>query len=275
MLGRNAGSFSRNSVNCARAQSAMLAPCPSQVNVAERHWPVKTSNALGGGNFQGTVILVHGAFHGSWCWEKVVPLLDQAYVQSLAVDLPLSSFFDDVECVQNAIEKCPGPVVLCGHSYGGGVITEAGNAPKVAKLIYISAMAVEEGFSTSHPLDEEFPPAAALEGVRLSPDGTAVYDPSFAPEIFFGDCDPIDVAAACQRLRPMVLECLVGQITTAAWRNRPSLYIACSEDRAIHPEVQLRLATHCSELIELDSSHSPFYSQPSVLAALLARFASS
>jgi pimeloyl-ACP methyl ester carboxylesterase len=256
----------------------MLAPCPSlsapSWRVAERHLLMKIPNSLDDSNFQGTVILVHGAFHGSWCWEKVTPLLDQALVQSLAVDLPLSSFFNDVKCVQDAIEKSPGPVVLCGHSYGGAVITEAGNATKVAKLIYISAMAVEEGFSTSHPLDEQFPPAAALEGVRPSPDGTAVYDPSFAPEIFFGDCDPADVAAACQRLRPMALECMIGQITTAAWRNRPSLYIACSEDRAIHPEIQRRLATHCSELIELDSSHSPFYSQPSVVAALLARFAS-
>ncbi len=215
------------------------------------------------------VILVHGAFHGSWCWERVVPLVRNAGVPVSTVDLPFTGFPDDVDAVRTAIASATGPVILCGHSYGGAVITEAGNSRTVDRLVYLCAFAVPEGHSTIDPSDETLPATAAADGMRILGDGTIGFDVDQARATFYGDCSDQDVANACSRLRPMAVESMAGQVTRAAWRDHPSLYAVCLADGAIHPDAQRALAAQCTEMVEWESSHSPFYSMPTVVADLL------
>jgi pimeloyl-ACP methyl ester carboxylesterase len=183
----------------------------------------------------GTVVLVHGAFHGRWCWDRVVSLLGAAGVRTVAVELPFTSFKDDVNCVRTAIAQVGTPVVLCGHSYGGAVITEAGNEQLVGQLAYLCAFAVAEGYSTARPADEPLPRTGLPVGLRVADDGVATFNVSLARDTFYGDCEPADVELACARLRPMAADGLTAPVTRAAWRNVPSLYAVCTNDMAIHP----------------------------------------
>src|SRR5687767_5236401 len=108
------------------------------------------------------VVLVHGAWHGPWCWDKVVALLDEEGVPSVAVELPFTSFADDVAATRGVIQAVDGPVVLCGHSYGGAVITEAGHHPAVEHLVYLTAFALEEGESPAATAPEANVPSTEL-----------------------------------------------------------------------------------------------------------------
>lgn len=220
-----------------------------------------------------TVVLVHGAFHGRWCWDRVASLLGAAGVRNVAVELPFTSFQDDVNCVRTAVAQVGTPVVLCGHSYGGAVITEAGNEQMVGQLVYLCAFAVAEGYSTAHPTDGPLPRTGLPVGLQVADDGVATFDVSLARDTFYGDCEPANVELACKRLRPMAADGLTAQVTRAAWRNVPSLYAVCANDMAIHPSAQRVLASNCSEVVEWPSSHSPFLSQPTVVADLLVTLA--
>ena len=121
--------------------------------------------------------MVHGAFHGKWCWDHVLPLLRHAGVTATALDLPFTSFQDDVACVGAAIKAAHGPVVLCGHSYGGAVITEAGSAHKVRQLVYLSAFAIAEGLlGTRLPLEEDLPRTSVADSMVFHEDGTVSFD---------------------------------------------------------------------------------------------------
>jgi pimeloyl-ACP methyl ester carboxylesterase len=215
------------------------------------------------------VILVHGAFHGSWCWDDVILLVRAAGIKATAIDLPFTTFLDDVESVRSAIDTATGPVVLCGHSYGGAVITEAGNFSKVQQLVYLCAFAVAEGRSTMDPAEEALPLTGGADGMQLLQDGTIAFDVTRARATFYGDCSDRDVADACSRLRPMAVESLAGRVTRAAWRDHPSLYAVCLDDGAVHPDAQRTMAAQCGETIEWASSHSPFLSMPTVVADLL------
>jgi pimeloyl-ACP methyl ester carboxylesterase len=224
---------------------------------------------------EGTVVLVHGAWHGAWCWDKVVAELEAAGVPVAAVDLPLTSLADDVAATRAAIEAAGGPVVLCGHSYGGSVITEAGDHPSVAHLVYLCAFALDEGeTTTSAATGEELPSTDLGAAFRFSEDGERVHlDPDGARTAFYLDCDPADADAALARLRPMAFACFTAPVSTAAWRDRPSTYAVCTEDLAVHPALQRVLAARCSETVEWPTSHSPFVSRPELVADLLARLA--
>jgi pimeloyl-ACP methyl ester carboxylesterase len=209
------------------------------------------------------------AGHAVAGWDRVTSLLGAAGVRTVAVELPFTSFKDDVNCVRTAIAQVGTPVVLCGHSYGGAVITEAGNEPMVGQLVYLCAFAVAEGYSTAHPADQPLPRTGLPVGLHVAEDGIATFDVSLARDTFYGDCEPADVELARTRLRPMAADGLTAPVTRAAWRNVPSLYAVCTNDMAIHPSGQRMLAAHCSEVVEWPSSHSPFLSQPTVVADLL------
>ena len=221
------------------------------------------------------VVLVHGAWHGAWCWDKVVAGLEAAGVPVDAIDLPLTSFADDVEATRGAVDAAGGPVVLCGHSYGGAVITEAGDHPSVAHLVYVCAFALDEGESTAAAATgEELPSTDLGDAFRFSEDGVMVHlDPEGARTAFYLDCDRAEADAAIARLRPMPFSCFTTPVGTAAWHDRPSTYAVCTDDKAVHPALQRVLAARCTTSVDWPTSHSPFVSRPELVVDLLAGLA--
>jgi pimeloyl-ACP methyl ester carboxylesterase len=209
-----------------------------------------------------SVLLVHGAWHGAWCWEAVQAALPDGAV---AIDLPSNhgggGFAADVDAVRAALDGMAAPVVLVGHSYGGAVITEAGTHPNVGHLVYLCAYALDAGESLAA---NAVPPAE----VSLAPqfeDGNLVVEREAARDAFYADCDvqPVD------RLVPHPLDAFMTAIESPAWRSTPSTYVVCTEDRAIHPDQQRFMAARCSDVVELSASHSPMLSMPARVAEVI------
>jgi pimeloyl-ACP methyl ester carboxylesterase len=207
------------------------------------------------------VLLIHGAWHGAWCWEAVQAALPEA----VAIDLPSNhgggGFAADVAAVRTALDGMDGPVVLCGHSYGGAVISAAGDHPNVGRLVYLCAFALDAGES----LAANPSPAGPVSLAPHMEDGNLVVDADGAREAFYGDCDeqPVD------RLVPHPLDAFTSAVESAAWRSKPSTYVVCTQDRAIHPDQQRFFAARCSSVVELDASHSPMLSMPDRVAEIL------
>jgi pimeloyl-ACP methyl ester carboxylesterase len=198
-----------------------------------------------------------------------VALLGAAQVSTVAVELPLTSLADDVAATRAALDEVAGPAVFCGHSYGGVVVTEAGIHPAARHLVYICAFAIAEGRSAAAAVDDELPGTGLEEALLFDDDGHVSMEREGARRAFYLDCAPEDADAALDRLRPTALSCLGGPTTVAAWRERPSTYAVCSEDRAVHPELQRLLARNCTTTVTWPTSHSPFLSRPELVADLL------
>jgi pimeloyl-ACP methyl ester carboxylesterase len=220
-----------------------------------------------------TVVLVHGAWHGAWCWEKVVPLLDDAGVRSVALDLPFTSLHDDVRATTDALDKLDGRVVLCGHSYGGAVITEAGHHSAVDHLVYLAAFACDEGESPSETaVDTPLPTTDLGKAFRIDA-GWVTLAPELVVDAFFHDCDRADTDGALARLRPIHMSCFRTPLGPPGWRSKPSTYAVCTEDRAVHPELQRLMAKRCTDAVEWPTAHSPFLNRPDLVAELLENLA--
>jgi pimeloyl-ACP methyl ester carboxylesterase len=234
-----------------------------------------------------TVVLVHGAWHGAWCWERVVALLDDAGVPSVALDLPghgdctkpLTDLAGDATALRQVLDTLDAAVV-CGHSYGGAVVTEgAAGHPSVRHLVYLASFPLEPGESatraapnTSSRADDASELADAL---RAHDDGTVTLDPHRAVSGLYADCAPDDAARAVARLGPQAMAELRGVATRAAWHDLPSTYVVCTQDRAVGPGLQRVLARRCTRTIEWPTSHSPFLSRPDLVADLLVELARS
>ncbi|SRR5581483_3341292 len=232
-----------------------------------------------------TVVLVHGAWHGAWCWERVVERLTAASVPTIAVDLPGHGADDgpfgdlhvDAARVRQALGAVAGPVVLVGHSYGGAVITEVGDHPAVSELVYLAALALDAGETCGSAAAGEAAIAAFDHSGRPDlgagfipgPGGTVTLEPTVATAALYNDCDPDTVAWALARLGPQPLVTLQQEPAAIAWRSRPSTYVVCSSDMAIHPDLQRHLAKRCTVQVEWGTGHSPFLSRPDLVADLL------
>lgn len=227
-----------------------------------------------------TVVLVHGAWHGAWCWAKVVDGLARREVPAVAVDLPghgdsaepLGDLLGDAAHLVSVLEGIPGPKVLCGHSYGGAVITQAAiGRTDVAHLVYLAAFCPDEG-ETVLGLAQSAEDRGRL-GEAMRPgaqEGTFELDPEAAVAALYGDCDPLEVAQALTRLCPQPLATFTQAVTGAPWRWIPSTYVVCTRDEAIAPSLQRRMAARCTTTVELASAHSPFLSVPDAVVDLLA-----
>jgi pimeloyl-ACP methyl ester carboxylesterase len=223
-----------------------------------------------------TIVLVHGAWHGAWCWERVVPLLEQRGLDVRTVELPsigldvdtTRDLSGDAAAVRQVLDDVGGPILLCGHSYGGLVITmAAAGRSDVARLVYLCAAMPDAGESGATVFER----AGISPGWIVVEDGRMLVDPAQAAAVFYGDCDPETQRAAVARLRPMSPAPHFEPVPVAAWRTIPSTYVVCTSDRAIPTESQrAAFAPQAAEVLELDSSHSPFLSQPQALAELLA-----
>ncbi len=222
-----------------------------------------------------TVVLVHGAWHGPWCWDRVTPLLEARGIPVVLVDRGVGSPrqvssdpWIDRERVQAAVNAVAGPVVLLGHSQGGIGITYGGIAPNVKRLVYLTAHApgidMPDGVVLRSP--------ALVAGGIDTPEGR-LFDPATVASVFYGDCSPEDVAWAVSRLDPQQLPVQGPLPEERAWQVIPSTYVVCTEDGALLAAGQRIYASHMTEVIEWPTSHSPFLSQPAMLADLLERLA--
>jgi pimeloyl-ACP methyl ester carboxylesterase len=215
-----------------------------------------------------TVVLVHGAYHGAWAWDGVVAALGERGVESEAVELPFTGFADDVAVARDAIVRAGPGAVVCGHSYGGSVISAAARGLDVAHLVYLCAFMVDEDEPTI-PL--WFSRPVALHTAMFEADGRFQVDASRAAECFYADADPAVVESMLPRLRS--IPGAAGDpfdATAPAWRDTPSTYVVCTRDQAIHPDVQRIMARHATHVVEWDSDHSPFVTRPGDVADLLA-----
>jgi pimeloyl-ACP methyl ester carboxylesterase len=224
-----------------------------------------------------TLLLVHGAWHGSWCWERVVPLLEQRGIAVATVDLPSvgharassisRALSGDAAAVVATIDALSGPVVLCGHSYGGMVISHAAaGLTRVVGLVYLCAFVPLPGESLVASSGNQHAP-----WIQLLDDGMSLPDPSRAAEVFYADCDAATQAWAVSRLRPQHAAAFNEPVPRPAWREIPSTYVVCAEDRALVPDLQRTVfAPRVSHVLELAAGHSPFLSQPQRLADTLA-----
>jgi pimeloyl-ACP methyl ester carboxylesterase len=175
---------------------------------------------------------------------------------------------DDAAAVRAVIDEVAGPVLLCGHSYGGMVISQAAHGqPRVSKLVYLCAFVPESGQSL-----------AAIGGGALAPwiqvleGGLTLPDPRQAAGLFYADCDPTTQAWAMGNIRPQCGAPFTQAVEHPAWKEIRSTYLVCSSDRAMPPDWQRGLfAPRLNRVVEMDSGHSPFLSQPGVLAEILVR----
>ncbi|MWA01594.1 alpha/beta fold hydrolase [Actinomadura sp. LD22] len=224
-----------------------------------------------------TLVLIHGAWHGSWCWEPVVPLLEAAGLRTHAVQLPgmdRAPGHHDLEghaaFLRAELAELPGPLAVCAHSYGGAVATEAAGAnPSVATLIYLTAFLLDVGESC---VDRVLPGPVSPDATLL-PGGEGGYlrvPEAAAHHLLYGDCPPEEAKRAAARLTPEHVSAVSAPVTQAAWRTIPSTYVTCTRDQALTPEVQGRMACRATWQEEIASGHSPMLSHPQELAALLA-----
>jgi pimeloyl-ACP methyl ester carboxylesterase len=208
------------------------------------------------------LLLVHGAWADGSSWSKIIPLLEEKGLHVVAVQIPLTSFADDVEATQRAIALEEGPVLLVGHSYGGAVITEAGNDPKVAGLVYVSAVAPDQGESALGLISSVPSPI----GSELRPDknGFLKLTPKGVAEDFAQDLSPKEIAVVTATQVPVSVAAMKGEVTTPAWKSKPSWYIIAEHDRAISPELEANMAKKIgATTIAVPSSHVIMLAQPS------------
>jgi pimeloyl-ACP methyl ester carboxylesterase len=236
-----------------------------------------------------TYVLVHGAYHGGWCYEQVVPLLEAAGHTAIAVDLPghgenkkpieevtLAAYVDHVSAI---IEAQSEPVILVGHSLGGMTITEVSERlpEKVSWVVYLTAVMLKNGQDRAELAVYDNPEPMTAKRV-ISADGLSATMPSeIIPETFYGQCSEADVAQAMARLVPQATDPIKRTVTTTPERfgRVRRAYVECLRDIAIPIAMQRAMiaAQPCEKVFTLDTDHSPFYSTPEELAGQLLELA--
>ncbi len=220
------------------------------------------------------VILVHGAWADGSSWAKVIPLLAAKGLAVTAVQLPLTSYEADVAAVQRAIALAEGEVVLVGHSYGGAVISQAGNDPKVVRLVYVDAFAPDTGESAG-ALFSQFQSAPLGAELRSDAEGYLKLSYTGAFNLFAQDLDEAEKGIVFATQGPVNGAALGGELSKAAWRSRPTFYLIGDQDHAIPPAEQERMAARMNATVaHVNSSHVPMLSQPPAVADFILKAAS-
>jgi len=217
------------------------------------------------------IILAHGFWGGAAHWSKVIVAMTKMGFESIhAVEMPLTSLADDVERTRKMIAQQKGPVLLVGHSYGGAVITEAGNAPNVVGLVYIAAFAPDAGESLGEIGQAAAPPAGA-GNVAPDSDGYVWINPAKFRESFCQDLSQDEALVMAVTQKAPIGSIFGDKVTKPAWKSKPSWYQISSEDRMIHPENQQRMSGRlgAKKIITLKSSHASLASMPNEVSALI------
>lgn len=218
-----------------------------------------------------TVVPVHGAFVDGSGWREVYGRLRQDGFAVTVVQNALRSLEDDVANTRRAIAAAPGAVILVGHSYGGVVISEAGNDPKVAALVYVAAFVADAGESiqTISAGSSHGKPPFVPTG-----DGHVVFDTAQFASVFGADLAPETAAFMAASLKPWAVASMAGKVGSAAWRVKPSWYVVATEDRLVHPDQQRSMAAKAgAQIIEAPGSHAIFITQPDIIAKAVRRAA--
>lgn len=215
------------------------------------------------------IVLVHGGFVDGSGWEAVYLALGKQGFTVSVVQNPTTSLADDVRATRRVLAAQEGPVILVGHSYGGVVITEAGNDPRVAGLVYIAAFAPDQGESVSS-LIKDPPPGAPVPPILPPEDGYLLLDKARFAAAFAGDLDPEQAAFMAEAQLPWGVEALEGVVRTPAWKSKPSWYLVATEDRMIPPAAQRFMSQRAGATVtEVAASHAVYVSQPAAVARLI------
>jgi pimeloyl-ACP methyl ester carboxylesterase len=222
-----------------------------------------------------TILLVHGAWHGAWCWDRVTDLLAARGRTVRTLDLPTVhaadktslGLADDAAAVAAAIEEIDGPVVVVAHSYGGVPVTQGATDPRVVHIVYVAAFVLDEGESLLGAVGGVAPEWWRIDGDSV----TAGYPAQPAQGLFFGDVPADDADEAASRLVAQSRRPFEEAVTAVAWRDRPTTYILTEQDAVFPVPAQEMLAARSGSAVHrVATSHSPFMSQPGVVADIVA-----
>ncbi|MFF9981710.1 alpha/beta hydrolase [Streptomyces erythrochromogenes] len=216
------------------------------------------------------VVLVHGFWGGAAHWSKVVVELHRRGFTDLhAVENPLTSLADDAERTRKMVRQVDGPVLLVGHSYGGAVITEAGDLPNVAGLVYIAAFAPDAGESPGQ-ISQELPPAA-FENIAPDSDGYLWIRQEKFHESFCQDLDADEALVMAVTQKAPLGSTFGDNVTSPAWKKKPVWYQVSAQDRMIHPDNERRMAQRMDprKIVELDAGHASLASRPGEVTDLI------
>src|SRR5437588_582645 len=219
------------------------------------------------------IVLVHGGFVDGSGWEGVYRTLKKDGYNVSVVQIPTLSLADDVAVTKRTLASQDGPAILVGHSYGGAVITEAGNDPKVVGLVYITAFAPDAGESVS-TLIRDPPPGAPVPPILPPQDGYLFLDKAKFRASFAADVDAEKAAFMADSQVPWGVDALSAAITEPAWKTKPSWYLITTEDKMIPPAAQRFMSKRAgATVVEAQGSHAIYVSQPKAVAALIERAA--
>lgn len=220
-----------------------------------------------------TIVLVHGGFVDGSGWQPVYDILTKSGHKVYVVQNPTTSLADDVAATLRIVDAQEGPVILVGHSYGGVVITEAGNHPKVKGLVYIAAFAPDKGESVA-TLIQNPPPGAPVPPILPPVDGFLLLDRAKFRDSFAADVNAETARFMADSQVPWGVAALSGAITEPAWKSKPSWYLVAKDDRMIPPPAQRLMSRRAGATVtEVPGSHAVYVSQPKAVAALIEKAA--
>ena len=215
------------------------------------------------------IVLVHGAFADGSSWAKVIPILQAKGYNATAVQIPLTSFADDVAATQRALAMQDGPVILVGHSWAGVVITEAGTNPKVAGLVYVAAFGPDRGEAVGE-LGKAYPPPPALASPIVDKQGFMSLPADSVVKHFASDLPEREARVLAATQGPIAVAAFGAQVSGVAWKTKPTWYVVSKLDSAIAPDEERFFAKRMNaSTTELDASHVPMLSQPQAVAAVI------
>ena len=247
---------------------AMITGCASSTTAKHE---VEQANASRPGDTANVknVVLVHGGFVDGSGWQAVYSMLKRDGYHVSVVQNPTTSLADDVAATQQVLAMQNGPALLVGHSYGGVVITEAGNNPNVAALVYIAAFAPDAGESVSS-LIKNPPPGAPVPPILPPQNGFLMLDKSKFAASFAADVDPEVAAFRADSQVPWGVNALDGKVTTPAWRSKPSFYLVATQDKMIPPPAQRAMSKRAgATVVETAGSHAIYESKPGDVVHLI------
>ena len=219
------------------------------------------------------VVLVHGAFADGSGWEAVAKILEKDGYKVSVAQPPETSYADDQKYTKAAIDAMGGPVVLVGHSYGGSIITEAGNHPNVVALVYIAAFALDEGESCAS-IEQALPQAS--KAFRPDSNNNWWIDEAHFAADFAADIAPEKAAFMAISQVPISTDSFTHKVTNPAWKNKPTWYMVATEDRSINPDQERMMAKRAkAKTVEVKASHVAYMSYPKETVKLIEEAATS
>jgi pimeloyl-ACP methyl ester carboxylesterase len=253
-------------LNTGAQRTLLCLTCVAMVVLGLGEVSMSQANAIEGVK---NVLLIHGGFVDGSGWRGVYDLLKKDGYNVSIVQNPTTSLPDDVAVTKRMLAAQNGPSILVGHSYGGVVITEAGNDAKVAGLVYIAAFAPDQGESVSS-LIKNPPPGAPVPPILAPQDGYLFLDRARFAVSFAADVTPAEAAFMADSQVPWGVAALEGAVTQPAWKIKPSWYLVASDDKMIPPDAQRAMSKRAgATLTEVKGSHAVYVSRPQAVASLI------